>query len=184
HKISEKFALETMAHYRYYELANNFQQEIYRLGVNYTFNPKANFTIGYSYVDTDEGFGALDNHVLEHRIYEDLNVYDKWGDFKVRHRIRLEHRFINPNITNNWFRYDLNINYPLSDKFSIYAFNEILLHMDRQKVFNQNWTGFGTLFKVNDKIKLNFGYFQINIPNDTLKRLQIGILLNTEHFDS
>ena len=37
HKLSEKVKLTTNAHFRYYELASEYQQEIYRVGLNYSF---------------------------------------------------------------------------------------------------------------------------------------------------
>ncbi|WP_439128017.1 DUF2490 domain-containing protein [Polaribacter sp.] len=45
HKISEKFTLKTSFHVRYYEFITAYQQEIYRLGVNYNFNKKNKQTI-------------------------------------------------------------------------------------------------------------------------------------------
>lgn len=185
HKLSEKFALQTMAHFRYFELASEFQQEIYRLGANYTFSKKTNLTIGLSYATADVVYDAPSNNLYEWRLYEDFNINSKWKKFKARHRLRLEHRFIHRNITDetrNWFRYDLNVNYPIAKNWSIYAFNEIFLNIDRAKTFAQNWTGAGILRKVNDNLKLKFGYFQIKTPNTVFKRLRFGILLNTDFF--
>jgi hypothetical protein len=53
HKLTEKYSLQTMVNFRYYEIASIFQQEIYRLGVNYKFNPKINLTLGASYSTGD-----------------------------------------------------------------------------------------------------------------------------------
>ena len=76
HKLSEKFALKTMAHYRYFELASEFQQSIYRLGINYKLNSKINFTAGISYADTDTEY--LDT------ISKNLSVRVLcWDNFKV-----------------------------------------------------------------------------------------------------
>lgn len=186
HKLSEKYALQTMAHFRYFEIASEFQQEIYRLGLNYTFNPKTNLTLGVSYATADVLYDAPSINLYEWRLYEDFNINSKWKKFKARHRLRLEHRFIHRNSTDNevqnWFRYDLNVNYPLSSNWSIYVFNEIFLNIDRAKTFEQNWTGAGILRKVNDNLKLKFGYFQIKTPNTVFKRLRFGILLNTDFF--
>ena len=87
---------------------------------------------------------------------------------KLRHRFRFEHRFIKANTINNeshWFRYDLNANYPISKNWSIYAFNEIFLNMDKSKRFVQNWTGFGFLHQLNKNLKLNLGYLNIKLPD-------------------
>ena len=64
--------------------------------------------------------------LYEYRFYEDLNLKSKWGQFNASHRIRLEHRFIHKNITEDttqsWIRYNLNVGYPLSAKLEAYMF--------------------------------------------------------------
>jgi len=184
HKIAEKWSVKTMAHFRYYQLAKNFQQEIYRLGANYTFHKKLNATIGYSYVTTDVVFGNPSATIFENRLYEDINYTNFLSKLKLRHRFRFEHRFIKANgmdDTSQWFRYDLNLNYPITNKWSIYAFNEIFLNLDQNKRFVQNWTGFGFLHQINQSLKLNIGYQQIKLPDETQKRILLGIILNTNH---
>ncbi len=179
HKLSDKFGLKTMAHFRYYELTEEFQQEIYRLGLNYQLNSKVNFTLGYSFVNTDTSYKTPSSTVNENRIYEDLNISSKLKKINLSHRIRLEHRFLN-STTSHWFRYNLNASYPISNNWSFYVFNEIFLNIDQSKRFVQNWTGAGFLHKLNNTIKLKAGYFQIKTPNEVLKRLQLGIIVNTD----
>ena len=185
HKISNKFALKTMAHFRYFEVASEFQQEIYRLGVNYSFNPKLNLTLGLSYATADLVYNEPSINLYEYRFYEDLNVKSKWGKFNANHRFRLEHRFIHKDIYNNvtqsWIRYNLNVAFPLSKKWNAYAFNELFLNLDRSKRFAQNWTGAGFTYLLNSIVKFKMGYFQIKTSTNILKRLQLGIILNTNH---
>lgn len=184
HKTAKKWAIKSMAHFRYYQLANNFQQEIYRLGINYTFHKKLNLTIGYSYVTTDVLFGKPEATIFENRIYEDLNYTNLFKKLKLRHRIRLEHRFItnnSMNTTSQWFRYDLNANYTIANKWSGYVFNEVFFNIDKRKRFVQNWTGFGFLHQILPSLKLNLGYQQIKLPDETQKRILLGIILNTNH---
>ena len=73
HKVSEKWKIQTMAHFRYYELSTNFQQKIYRLAANYSLQKNLNFSLGYSYVTTDFLFGDGTANVFENRMYEDIN---------------------------------------------------------------------------------------------------------------
>ncbi|MFT6698805.1 MAG: hypothetical protein ACJAVD_000289 [Porticoccaceae bacterium] len=185
HKISDKIALKTMAHFRYFEVASEFQQEIYRFGINYSITPKINLTIGTSYATADVAYNSPSNNLYEYRFYEDLNVSSKWGKLIAKHRFRLEHRFIHKNstqdATQSWIRYNLNLSTPISKKWSIYAFNELFLNLDRGNRFSQNWTGAGFLHQLNKNLKLKLGYFQIKLPNNTLKRLQLGVILNTNH---
>jgi hypothetical protein len=185
HRLSDKIALKTMAHLRYFEVASEFQQEVYRLGLNYTFNPKTNLTVGLSYATADVAYDTPSNNLYEWRLYEDLNLKSKWGKFIAKHRIRFEHRFIHKNITQDatqsWIRYNLNVGTPISKKWSVYAFNELFLNLDRGKRFSQNWTGAGFLHKLNNNLKIKLGYIQIKLPANTLKRLQLGVILNTNH---
>ena len=184
HKVSDKFAIKTMAHFRYYEVTSEFQQEIYRLGANYSFNPKTNLTLGLAYSTGDLNYDASSANLYEYRFYEDLNLKSNWWKFNASHRIRLEHRFIHKNrtedVTQSWVRYNLNIAYPLSKKWSVYVFNELFLNLDRGKRFAQNWTGAGLLHKLNKNLKFKMGYFQIKSPTKVLKRLQLGVILNTD----
>tara|TARA_R110001592_G_scaffold60308_4_gene183281 strand:- start:3827 stop:4501 length:675 start_codon:yes stop_codon:yes gene_type:complete len=185
HKLSDKFALKTMAHFRYYEITSEFQQEIYRLGINYTFNPKTTLTIGTSYSTGDLEYDASSVGLYEYRFYEDLNLKSRWSKFSANHRIRLEHRFIHKNInqdvTQSWVRYNLNVGYSISKKWTAYVFNELFLNLDRGKRFAQNWTGAGFTHRLNKQIKLKMGYFQIKSPTTVLKRLQFGVILSTNH---
>ncbi len=183
HKIADKFAIKTMAHYRYYEVLGEFQQEIYRLGLNYTINPKINFTVGYSYVNTNTEFKVYSNILEEHRFYEDLNLKGKLNNIKLRHRLRFEHRFFN-STSSHWFRYDLNANYPITKSWSVYAFNELFLNIDKSKRFVQNWTGAGFLHQINQQLKLKLGYFYQKLPDKGFHRLQFGIILNTNHLNN
>jgi long-subunit fatty acid transport protein len=100
--------------------------------------------------------------------------------------LRLENRFIHKNIntdeTQNWFRYFLNVNYPINENWSAYIFNEIFLNLDRSEVFAKNWTGAGLLRKINKNLKVKFGSFQIKQNSRTLKRIRVGLLLNTDFF--
>ncbi len=184
HKLSEKWSAKTMAHYRFYEFSNNFQQKIYRLATNYSFRKNFNVSIGYSYVATDILFGEPESNIYENRIYEDINYINFFKKLKLRHRFRFEHRFINNsgiNSQSHWFRYDLNANYPIANKWSVYGFNEIFLNMDKGKRFVQNWTGFGFLHQIHQSLKLNIGYLNIKLPNEVQKRILLGIILNTNH---
>ncbi len=63
-----------MAHFRYFELASEFQQEIYRLGINYTFTPKTNVTLGVSYATADVAYDTSSVNLYESRFYEELKL--------------------------------------------------------------------------------------------------------------
>jgi hypothetical protein len=183
HKLSEKFALKTMAHYRYFELANEFQQSIYRLGINYKLNSKINFTAGISYADTDTEYQSPSDLLTEFRLYEDINVTYKLTNLKLKHRFRFEHRFMKKNnleTTESWLRYDINASYPISKNWNIYAFNEVFFNF-KGDLIAQNWTGAGFLYKLNQAVTFKTGYFYQKLPTIGFNRLQLGVVLNTNH---
>ena len=57
HQISEKFSLKSMAHFRFFEIGDDIQQFIGRLGGNYKFNKTLSATVGYAFLNTDRTFG-------------------------------------------------------------------------------------------------------------------------------
>lgn len=182
HQLSDSFSLQTMAHFRYFETASEFQQGIYRLGLNYKTTPMFNFTLGLSYVETDTQYKNPSELLTEFRIYEDFNFNTNLTKLKLRHRFRFEHRFLElqgEKSLQNWIRYDLNAAYPLSPLWSIYAFNELFLNFEGD-LFSQNWTGAGLLYKFNNHIKFKIGYFYQKLKNVGFDRLQFGVILNTD----
>ena len=182
HQLSAPFSLQTMAHFRYFETSSEFQQGIYRLGLNYKLNPKFNFTLGLSYAETDTQYNTPSALLTEYRIYEDFNFNTNLTKLKLRHRFRFEHRFLDfqgEKSFQNWIRYDLNATYPLSNYWSVYAFNELFLNF-KGELFSQNWTGAGLLYKLNNHIKFKAGYFHQKLKNVGFDRLQFGVIVNTD----
>tara|TARA_B110000091_G_C13789755_1_gene465077 strand:- start:366 stop:1040 length:675 start_codon:yes stop_codon:yes gene_type:complete len=182
HQVSNQFSLKTMAHFRYFETTSEFQQSIYRLGLNYTANKNFNFTLGISPVKTDTQYQSPSEFATEFRIYEDINWNTNLTKLKIRHRFRFEHRFIEllgEKSTVNWVRYDLNATYPFSKTWSIYAFNELFVNFKGETV-PQNWTGAGLIYTLNSNLKLKAGYFNQKFKNSSFNRLQLGVILHTD----
>lgn len=183
HKLSEKFTLKTSFHVRYYEFITEYQQEIYRVGVNYAFNKKINLTLGSVYSIKDVSYKENLPDLYEYRFYQDVNMKDNWGIFKVKHRIRLAQRFRTQNFTNKTthrIRYGLFLKYPLSKKITTYCFNEIFIKFAK-KSFGENRTGFGFLQKMSEQLQIKLGYMYTQFNNTKSHRLQLGVILNTNH---
>ncbi len=180
HKVADKFSLKTMAHFRFFEIGDDMQQFIGRLGGNYQFNKTVSATIGYAYLSTDRTFDVSKGDFSDHRIYEDLNVKHKLSDLSIAHRLRAEQRFFESR-TGHFIRYQLGLSYPLSKKWSTYLYDEIFFDFDGQS-YNQNWFGTGLKYKLSDVVKLQVGY--MNISNDASRsfdRIQLGITISTDH---
>ncbi|WP_439132781.1 DUF2490 domain-containing protein [Polaribacter sp.] len=183
HKLSEKFTLKTSFHVRYYEFITEYQQEIYRLGLNYKINTKMDFTFGSVYSITDKSYKANLPDLYEYRFYQDLNINNNWGNFKAKHRVRLAQRFRRQNFTNKTthrIRYGLFLKYPISTKLTTYGFNEIFIKF-ATKNFGQNRTGFGLLQEISKQLKVKLGYMFTQFSSTKSHRLQLGVILKTNH---
>lgn len=182
HKLSENVKLKTSAHFRYFELASEYQQEIYRMGLNYSLNKKVNFTGGAVYSITDTSYKTDLPDLYEYRFYQDINVKDNWNKIQVNHRVRLAQRFKRQNLKDevkHRIRYGLFLKYPLSQKWETYAFSELFIKF-ATKAFSQNRTGAGFIKGINENLKFKLGYFYTKFSNSSLHRLQLGIILNTD----
>lgn len=183
HQLSKKFALKTAIHFRYFELIEEYQQEIYRLGLNYKINKTFDFTFGSVYSITDTSYKRDGSDLVEYRFYQDLSAKDKWGKFSAKHRIRLAQRFRRQNFENKTthrIRYGLFVNYPITKKLTTYGFNEIFIKF-ATKTFGQNRTGFGFLQKLSNQLRLKAGYMYTQFSQTKSHRLQLGVILNTNH---
>lgn len=183
HKLSKNIKLKTSAHFRYYELASEYQQEIYRIGLNYNLTKKVNITGGVVYSITDTSYKSNLPDLYEYRFYQDVNLKDNWNKIQVNQRVRLAQRFKRENFKNeikHRIRYGLFLKYPLSQKWETYAFSEIFIKF-AAKAFSQNRTGAGFIRGINENLKLKLGYFYTKFSNSSLHRLQLGIILNTNH---
>ncbi len=180
HILSENFSLKSMAHFRFFEIDGDLQQFIGRLGVNYKINKRLNATLGYAYLNTDTLFGIDGGTFNEHRIYEDLNVKHKMAKLELAHRFRAEQRFFNSQ-NGHFIRYQLELNYPISDVWSTYLYHEVFFDFDGE-LYNQNWLGAGVKYQLSKVIKLQLGYMNIgNANNQSFDRIQIGIAINTDY---
>ena len=177
HKLSEKFSLKTMAHFRFFEVGDDLQQFISRLGVNYKINKNLSVTIGQAFLNTDQTYDLNGGDGYENRIYEDFNVKHSIAKLGLAHRLRAEQRFFESG-TGHFLRYQLGLSYPISEKWSTYLYDEIFMDFDGEN-FNQNWLGAGFKYKVSKIVKLQLGYMNIRDANDsTFDRIQIGVALN------
>lgn len=180
HKVANDWSLKSMAHFRFFEVTGNIQQFIGRLGANYKFNDTFSATLGYAYLDTDTTYEIEGGTLIEHRAYEDLLANYKIADLGFAHRLRAEQRFFNSQ-TAHLLRYQLGLSYPITEKWSSYIYDEVFFDFDGGDAYNQNWFGLGVKYKLSKTAKLQLGYMSININNQNLDRIQLGIAISTDH---
>ena len=191
HHLNDKYSIHYETQLRNYELTNNFFQLLPRVGLNYKIDDNSMVTAGYAFIPTqtdfDEGWG--NNMVTENRIWEQFILRNSIGSIKIRHRYRLEQRWVkNGNNTSykNRARYMLSLKIPLSKKedFPLFlsVYDEIFINISDEP-FNQNrlYTALGYQFNTNANVQL--GYLKRHntaagvIQN--LNRLQLAVFLNT-----
>lgn len=191
HHLNDKYSIHYETQLRNFELTNNFFQLLPRVGLNYKIDDNSMITAGYAFIPTqtdfDEGWG--NNMVTENRIWEQFILRNSIGSIKIRHRYRLEQRWVkNGNNTSykNRARYMLSLKIPLSKKedFPLFlsVYDEIFINISDEP-FNQNrlYTALGYQFNTNANVQL--GYLKHHntaagvIQN--LNRLQLAVFLNT-----
>jgi hypothetical protein len=189
-KISEKVSIHSEVQLRYYEQAKNFNQMLLRTGINYHLNPDAIATFGYGYIETDGTFEELssDLNAIEHRIFEQLILKNKVGQFKFEHRYRLEQRFIhrgdksdtNYSTSNEHrARYRMQVTLPLTDIFFLNFYDEIFLNL-QGNVYGQNRLYAALGLNVTENLSVQAGYLKNHFPTANFDRLQIGVIWNTD----
>lgn len=189
-KISEKVSIHSEVQLRYFEQAKNFNQMLLRTGINYHLNPDAIATFGYGYIETDGTFEELttDLNAIEHRIFEQLILKNKVGQFKFEHRYRLEQRFIHrgdkgdENYTKSnehRARYRLQVTLPLTDIFFLNFYDEIFLNL-QGNVYGQNRLYAALGLNVTHNLSVQAGYLKNHFPSANFDRLQIGVFFNPD----
>ncbi len=185
-KISPKFAIHTEYQWRRTDVVKNWQQGLFRTGVNYTAGKNLNIVVGYAFADTYVyGDYPATFRFPEHRIFQMAIVKNPLGSLDLSHRFILEQRFVGrvtmPNgIKNtdysflNRMRYRIRGELPLHKKsaakkpWSIIAQDEIFIGWGKNigaNVFDQNRIGLLIGYKLNKTVKLEAGYI-----NQTLQQ--------------
>ena len=187
HHLNDKFSIHYETQLRTYETSCNFFQLLPRAGLNYKIDDNSMVTAGYALIPTSKGFGEGwgNDMVIENRIWQQFILRNKVGNLSIRHRYRLEQRWIekNDNTTyKNRARYMLSLKIPLSKNkdFPLFlsVYDEIFLNLS-DNPFDQNRL-FGAIgFQLNKNMNIQAGYLRHRAGELDLDRLQLAIFLNT-----
>ena len=187
HKISEKFSLHYETQLRNYEIISNFNQLLPRVGLNYHIDKSSIVTAGYAFIPTqnefDKGWGK--EMVTENRIWEQFILRNSINRVKIRHRYRLEQRWVKAgDITTykNRARYMLSVKLPISKNeespLFISLYDEIFLNIS-DNPFDQNRLFAALGYQVNKQMNIQLGYLRHRAGSLDLNRLQLALFLNT-----
>ncbi len=183
HRLTERFSLSPYGELRYYEPSSNYNLAFISLRVNYHLNAKSSIGLGYAYLDIDTVF-EFDEvpHVKEHRILEQYVYNHKIGKFKVQHRGRLEHRFLEFRTRNELqqrFRYRFSLKYDLNRSFYLKLNEEGFINFQDQ-VFHENRFFIGIGAHVSKNVQIEAGYLKHHIRKNNLNRIMVGLSFQTD----
>ena len=160
------FSIHHEVQLRDHQMIGDFHQGLVRVGGQYRFNPHLQGTLGYGFIHTEQA-GSPNLPIQEHRIYQELMVSTPIKSTSLRHRIRLEERFIENADFNGRFRYCLFADIPLTEKkfkqggMYLAFYDEVFLNAVKPAevdVFDRNrlYGGFGV--KAKDNLGIQLGY--------------------------
>ena len=183
HRISEKSSIKTYAQFWLYEVNDNFNFFLLKIGYNYHFNPKLTGSIYLGYSDFDGNINISSPHTYEKRITEQFTFKHKLSKIPLDHRFRIEHRFFKKSdskLNVIRLRYRIGSKFNLSNTLFIRLHNELLLTPKSSNTpENRFYTALGINISKSDNIQL--GYLNRNTSNkENLHRLQIGIFFKTD----
>ncbi|GGH20889.1 DUF2490 domain-containing protein [Sphingobacterium alkalisoli] len=151
---------------RDYQLGGDHNQTLLRVGLEYAAKPWLSITGGYGFIYT-EAENSPNNPFNEHRIYQEALLKHGVNRFSIRHRFRLEERFIADKSFRGRGRYGLFVDVPLTKadlgKDAVYmaVYNEIFLNIsedDNLDIFDRNRLYGGIGYKVTNDLGIQLGY--------------------------
>jgi hypothetical protein len=137
-----RFGAHLEGQWRRADLGLQWQQLLLRPALNFQLNKKVMLTGGYGFIHTHRygDFPARENFP-EHRIYEQVQITQRFAGLDWQNRLRLEQRHILGYAARyeNRFRYMLRTNIPLpwqDKRYYLGVYNEIFYNFGRNVAFN------------------------------------------------
>ena len=208
-KITDNLGIHTEYQWRRDNIITDWQQSLLRVGVNYNFNPRVLFRVGYAWIETfpygEYSINGLGRDFTEHRIFEMVQLSHKEGIIDFSHRFMLEQRFVgrysSANQTTedefpllNRARYMYRLQIPLKgreikDKTPYVAvYDEIFAGFGKNvnaNIFDQNRIGILLGYRFNKNVRIEGGYlnqilqFGRQINGQSVFQNNNGLIINT-----
>lgn len=176
--------------YRQFDVGSDLEQLLIRQGLTYRPKSRPNLllTLGYGNITSGE-FGPSDRDSNEHRVYQEALISQRFSDrWYVRHRFRLEQRWVSGQDFRSRLRYAIFADVPLNGdnlkEGAIYAsfYNEIFINGERDigggrkvSLFDRNRTYAALGYSLRDKLRLQFGYMHQETDNLGKGQLQLSL---------
>lgn len=173
HKISKKYQLHTEYQWRRNEWVENWQQSLFRIGVDRILENNALISAGYGWIKSyPYGVQPAKEPSNEHRIWQQLILNNQVGRFYFNHRYRLEERFVKSisaerSSFSSRGRYRLFVTLPLSNNrlvdntVFLGVYNEVFLGFGKNignNILDQNRLYFALGYRFNKEINVQLGY--------------------------
>jgi len=166
-----KFSIHHEVQLRDHQLFGDHNQSLIRVGGQYRFRPYFQATVGYGFIHS-ESKDTPNTPFDEHRIYQEALFSHDLSIVKVRHRLRLEERFIADQDFRGRFRYSFFADIPLTAKgmikqgWYLSLYDEVFINLsdDKQlKAFDRNRAYGGLGYKLNDHLGVQLGYMRQHV---------------------
>ncbi len=207
--FSNKWSAHIEYQWRRENLVTNWQQSLFRTGINYQVNNKLSIRLGYAWIETfpysDIPLQAAGKRFPEHRVFQMATLTDNMNRIEMSHRFMLEQRWIGrysivsldkPDdfLFSNRLRYMYRMQTALGKKKQAdrapYAaiYDEIMLGFGKnvnENVFDQNRLAILLGYRFNKKFRIEGGFFQQilllgrEVNNRNVFQYNNGIIMNS-----
>lgn len=170
YNLNSKIGLHTEYQWRRNDIIKNWQQSLARIGLIYKWNNEISFTMGYGHIITyPYGKQPVSQTFLEHRIWEQVLISHKIQNSDIKHRYRLEHRWLEN--SSHWkyfnrFRYQFWIDIPLlniseNKKLLFTFYDEAFINFGKnvqKNIFDQNrlYGSIGLMINPNTIVRIGY----------------------------
>lgn len=199
YKLDKNLSLHFDAQMRSTDELKNIQTILLRPGLNIHFSKKVIGSFGYGFIQNRRMISTVIGEAVEHRVWQQLLINQKFGKINSSHRFRLEQRFLPVSkIANNMleqdgnkfanrFRYFTRNIFPLSNQttFSKGFFagfqDELFFNIGNNaavngKTFDQNRLYLSIGYRLNPKMDIETGYMNQYISGRNKNFSNIHIL--------
>ncbi|MEM7468955.1 MAG: DUF2490 domain-containing protein [Pseudomonadota bacterium] len=175
--------------YRNWDLGGDLEQLLLRGGLTWTTqNKMATFTLGYGNI-TSGAFGSSNSTTNESRIYQESLIKHALGPrLKIRHRFRLEQRWVEDQDHRNRFRYAIFADLPLNNQNiapgTIYLamYNEVFVNLESDigngrsvDTFDRNRIYAALGYQAHRAVKLQAGYMHQSTSSVDKGQIQLSL---------
>lgn len=170
--------------YRNHNFIGDLNQLLIRGSAQYTVAPNLTFALGYAFVQTEK-INDPDLPFTENRIFQDVLTQQSIGNSVLKHRFRLEQRFIEQQDYKSRIRYQLGLDIPVytntEKKQSAYAafYNEVFMNLDEKSrktnAFDRNRLYLGAGFKFNQQLGIQVGWMNQMLQKDAHQQIMLSI---------